>query len=137
MVKSDVSETMALSASNKNKNELMTIQLSKVPANTVLAYSKEEAELVKPGIISSMTRKGVKIKNISVFPDKLSGQKCLTTIAYISDPELFRGKEQYYKTMQFVHRNYMLIINYGVLLSSLNPKNLRLIEKQLQTIKLF
>lgn len=136
-VKAKEIKTAPLSAYNESKNEIVSIGLAPVSSSITPQYSKEEADAAKPQIINALKQRGVTIDKISVSPGSFLGRKCLITVAYIKDPGLFDGKQQYYRTIQFVHSNYMFNIICGIPISNFSDSNLKFVDTQLQTMKFF
>lgn len=128
--------TSAFFTSNK-KNCIITVRLTKVPKNTILIYTKDEAASIKPELISMFKARNVSVSKLSVFPSKFSGFECMTSIAYIKDPQLNNGKELYYKTIQLLHKNNLFNIIYSIPISIINNNEILSIEKELQTIRFF
>lgn len=136
-VKAKETKTTPLSAYNESKNEIVFISLAHVSSSISPQYSKEEADATKPQIINALKQRGVTIDKISVSPGNFLGRKCLITVAYIKDPGLFDGQQQYYRTVQFIHRNYMYNIICGIPISNFTNDALKFVDTQLETMKFF
>jgi hypothetical protein len=122
---------------NNKKNCIITVRLTKVSENVIPIYTKEEAANIKQELISMFKARNVSVSKILVFPGKFIGIDCMTSIAYIKDPELNNGRELYYKTIQLLHKNNLFNIIYSIPVSILNNNQILSIEKELQTMKFF
>jgi len=125
---------------NKPKNQQISIGLSKAPGNVKPEYTPEEAEATKAQIVEIFGKGNggtTKLDTIYAYPDTFAGEKCITFVAHLKNPGILSGVPAVYKSIQFIHRGYLLNIVYCVPLANSGDKELKLIDSQLKMIKLF